>query len=140
MCVQSFQPPVATDRLILRSAVMADGQARAVVAFDIEHRRFGPIGRLDFHEAAPRRPELDIWLDQPFRGRGYGTEAMTAALRWAGQDWRRGAVWSGHAAGDAAAGQALCKAGFLYTGDVVRKPSDVRGAQVAPTRMMVWLA
>ena len=140
MCTQSLQPPVATDRLILRAPVVAETSSRAVVAFDIEHRRFGPIGRLDFHEAAPRRPELDIWLDQPFRGRGYGTEAITAALRWASADWRRGAVWSGHAAGDAAAGQALCKAGFLYTGDLVCRTSAVRGGQVAPTRMMVWLA
>ena len=136
MCIQSLQPPVATARLILR----APASGRAVVAFDIEHRQFGPIGRLDFHEAAPRRPELDVWLDQPFRGRGYGTEAMTAALRWAGQDWRRGAVWSGHAADDPAAGQALCTAGFLYTGDVVRKVSAARGGEAVATRMMVWLA
>jgi hypothetical protein len=60
---------------------------------------------------------------------------MTAGLRWASQAWRRGAVWSGHAAHDHAAGQALCKAGFLYTGDVVR-----RADAAAPTRMMVWLA
>ena len=65
---------------------------------------------------------------------------MTAALRWAGQDWRRGAVWSGHAADDPAAGQALCKAGFLYTGDVVRKVSAARGGEAVATRMMVWLA
>ena len=134
MCIQSFQPQVATPRLILRAPVMADAAARAAVAFDIEHLQFGAIGRLDFQEATPRRPALDVWLDPPFRGRGYGTEAMTAALRWAGEDWRRGAVWSGHAADDPAAGQALCKAGFLYTGDVVRQ------AAAAPTRMMVWLA
>lgn len=139
MCIQSFQPPVATPRLILRSAVMAGAAARAAVAFDIEHRQFGAIGRLDFHEAKPGRPELDVWLDPPFRGRGYGTEAITAALRWAGEDWRRGAIWSGHAADDAAAGQALCKAGFLYTGDLVRKALARDGAPT-PTRMMVWLA
>jgi RimJ/RimL family protein N-acetyltransferase len=136
MCIQSFQPQVATPRLILRAPRVTNAAARAAVAFDIEHRQFGAIGRLDFHEAEPRRPELDIWLDQPFRGRGYGTEAMTAALRWAGQDWRRGAVWSGHAADDAAAGQALSKAGFLYTGDRLRRA----GAAATPTRMMVWLA
>ncbi|WP_397422415.1 GNAT family N-acetyltransferase [Phenylobacterium sp.] len=135
MCIQSFQPQVATPRLILRAPVMAEASARAAVAFDIEHRQFGAIGRLDFHEAVPRRPELDVWLEGSFRGRGYGTEAMTAGLRWASQAWRRGAVWSGHAAHDHAAGQALCKAGFLYTGDVVR-----RADAAAPTRMMVWLA
>jgi hypothetical protein len=33
----------------------------------------------------------------------------------------------------------LCKAGFLYTGDVELKSSRARGREV-PTRMMVWLA
>jgi hypothetical protein len=34
----------------------------------------------------------------------------------------------------------LCKAGFLYTGDVEPRPSLARGGAVVPTRMMVWLA
>jgi len=133
MCIQPFQAPVATPRLILRAPVLCEATPRAAVAFDIEHRQFGPIGRLDFHEPVSRRPELDVWLDPPFRGQGYGTEAMTAALVWAGRDWRRGAVWSGHAADDRAVGQALCKAGFLHTGEVLRRAASA-------TRMMVWLA
>ena len=121
------QPEIDTDRLILRP------RAGAGVAFDIDHRQFGHIGRVGFQEDQPRRPELDVWLEPPFRGRGYGPEAVRAALRWAGADWRRAAVWTGHCADDRAAGQALSKAGFLYTGDVVRT-----GA--VATRMMVWLA
>jgi hypothetical protein len=33
----------------------------------------------------------------------------------------------------------LTKAGFLYTGDVEMRHSLARG-EVAPTRMMVWIA
>ena len=47
MCIQSFQSQVATPRLILRAPVMAEASARASVAFDIEHRQFGAIGRLN---------------------------------------------------------------------------------------------
>lgn len=108
--------------------------------FAVEHRDFGLIGMLGFHEKEPRRPELGYWLGRPFWGRGYATEAATAALRWARGEWRRNVVWAGHFAENGASGQVLCKAGFLYTGDVESRPSVGRGGQSVPTRMMVWLA
>ena len=46
---------------------------------------------------------------------------------------------AGHFADNPASGQVLCKAGFLYTGEVALKASRARGHAV-PTRMMVWLA
>ena len=108
--------------------------------FALEHRQFGLIGMLGFHEKAPRRPEIGYWLGRPFWGRGYATEAVTAALGWARSDWRRNVVWAGHFSDNAASGQVLCKAGFLYTGDVERRVSTARGGQEVPVRMMVWLA
>jgi RimJ/RimL family protein N-acetyltransferase len=84
-------------------------------------------------------PEIGYWLGRPFWGRGYATEAAEAALAWAGAEWGRRAIRSGHFADNDASGRVLCKAGFLYTGVVERRYSRARGADM-PTRMMVWLA
>ena len=108
--------------------------------FAIEHRHFGLIGGLGFDEKAPGRLEVGYWLGRPFWGRGYATEALGAALRWAKADWRRNVVWAGHFADNAASGGVLVKAGFLYTGDVEPRPCAARGDAQVPTRMMVWLA
>jgi RimJ/RimL family protein N-acetyltransferase len=119
----------------------ADGlNPRTDRVFAVEHRQFGLIGMLGFHEKAAGRPELGYWLGRPFWGRGYATEAVTAALGWARQDWRKNVVWAGHFSDNTASGQVLCKAGFLYTGDVERRSSVARGGAEAATRMMVWLA
>ncbi|MEO8115942.1 MAG: GNAT family N-acetyltransferase [Phenylobacterium sp.] len=108
------------------------------VGFVIEHRQFGLVGGLAF-DAEDGKPELGYWLGRPFWNRGYATEAVRGALGWARRDWRRSVVIAGHFSDNAASGQVLCKAGFLYTGDVQLRPSVARGAEV-PTRMMVWLA
>jgi RimJ/RimL family protein N-acetyltransferase len=107
--------------------------------FVIEHRNFGVVGAIGFKPGAHRRPELGYWLGRPFWNRGYATEACRAALDWARRDWRKAVVVAGHFADNPAAGQVLCKAGFLYTGDVEPRWSLARGGPV-PTRMMVWLA
>lgn len=120
-------------------AQIAAYDPRREVAFAIEHRHFGFIGMLSFHERQPRRPEVGYWVGRPFWGRGYATEALEASLRWAKGDWRRNVVWAGHFADNPASGQVLCKAGFLYTGDVEPRECLARG-QTVPSRMMVWLA
>ena len=65
--------------------------------------------------------------------------AVRAALGWVKRDWRKRLVVAGHFADNPASGQVLCKAGFLYTGDVEPRASRARGDEV-PTRMMIWLA
>jgi len=60
-------------------------------------------------------------------------------LDWARRDWRRKLVVAGHFADNPASGAVLCKAGFLYTGDVEHPWSQARQGPVR-TRMMVWLA
>lgn len=112
---------------------------RHEATFAIQHREFGVIGVLGFDRDENGRPEVGYWLGRPFWGRGYATEALTAALAWAKADWRRNVVWAGHFADNRASGQVLVKAGFLYTGDVELRISAARGEPVA-TRMMVWLA
>ena len=49
-------------------------------------------------------------------------------------------VWAGHFADNRAAGQTLCKAGFLYTGDVEVRACAARDGAGVRTRRMVWLA
>ena len=105
----------------------------------IEHRRFGPIGMTGFHRSEDRHAELGYWLGRTFRGRGFATEAVRAALDWAQGSWGRRAILSSHFADNPASARVLDKAGFLYTGEVRERFSLGRGETVA-TRMMVWLA
>ena len=112
----------------------------------VEHREMGPIGMVGFHpQAAPSgagfavNPELGYWIGRTFWGRGFATEAVTAALSWARDVLGFRAVASGHFADNPASGRVLAKSDFLYTGEVQARVSLARQA-VAPTRMMVWLA
>jgi RimJ/RimL family protein N-acetyltransferase len=107
--------------------------------FAIEHRNFGLVGMLGMKTNVQGRPEIGYWIGRPFWNRGYATEAARGALTWVKRDWRKRLVVAGHFADNPASGQVLCKAGFLYTGDVELRASRARGRE-APTRMMVWLA
>jgi RimJ/RimL family protein N-acetyltransferase len=107
--------------------------------FVIEHRNFGLVGMLGIKLGEAGKPALGFWLGRPFWNRGYATEALRAALTWVKRDWRKKVVVAGHFSDNPASGQVLCKAGFLYTGDVELVPCAARGVDV-PTRMMVWLA
>jgi RimJ/RimL family protein N-acetyltransferase len=51
----------------LAKAERADPRVSA--EFAIEHREFGVIGMLGFHEKAPRRAEVGYWLGRPFWNR-----------------------------------------------------------------------
>ena len=80
----------------------------------------------------------------------HGQEAMSSGMAWSlhetpeeGAKLAYGAPNSDNVAlmlsCQPASGQVLCKAGFLYTGDVEVTWSEARQAAVR-TRMMVWLA
>lgn len=97
------------------------------------------VGMLGFHPMADGRTEVGYWLGRAYWGRGYATEALRGALRWASREWRRRFVMARHFSDNPASGQVLCKAGFLYTGEVTLAHSRARGGQV-PSRTMVWLA
>ena len=176
MCAIDITPTLATERLLLRGAVVSDAERLAELVGDlnvaamtsdiphpygvedaedfigrmcgdwdrapsflIEHRHFGVVGGVGFRTLPNGRPELGYWLGRRFWNRGYATEAARAALDWARRDWRKKLVVAGHFADNPASGQVLCKAGFLYTGDVELRWSQARG-EAARTRMMVWLA
>ena len=108
--------------------------------FVIEHPEHGAIGVMGFDGARQGELEIGYWLGRPYWGAGYATEAAQGALVWAHKTWGRRYMRAGHFADNPASGKVLCKAGFLYTGEVQLRPSVARGGQKAPTRMMVWLA
>jgi RimJ/RimL family protein N-acetyltransferase len=108
-------------------------------SFLIEHRNFGVVGGLGFKPGPNGRPEIGYWLGRTFWNRGYATEACRAALVWARREWRRKLIVAGHFADNPASGAVLCKAGFLYTGDIELRWCQARQGPVR-TRMMIWLA
>jgi RimJ/RimL family protein N-acetyltransferase len=111
--------------------------------FAIEHGDDGLIGMIGFQQMdAPDAlgPEVGYWIGRPYWGKGLATEATAAVLQWAGRDWGRRCVFSSHFADNPASGAVLIKAGFLYTGQVEKRPSAARGGQAVDSRMMVWLA
>lgn len=131
-------PYAVSDAQAFVAAVHGQDPRRANT-FLIAHEREGPVGMVGLFHDGGRTPELGYWIGKPFWGRGFATEAVEAALDWTARRWRKRAVTAGHFADNPASGRVLEKAGFLYTGEVVRKPSRARGEAVA-TRMMVWLA
>jgi RimJ/RimL family protein N-acetyltransferase len=107
--------------------------------FVLEAAREGPLGVLGFFVGERPGTELGYWIGRPYWGRGYASEAVEAALRWADGEWRRRVVWAGHFADNPISGRVLEKAGFLYTGVVESRFSRARG-EPAATRLMVRLA
>lgn len=131
-------PYAAEDaEVFVEHAMGADWSREAT--FALEHRDHGFVGMIGLRTRLDDKAEVGGWLGRPFWNRGYATEALRASLAWARRDWRKRAIWAGHFSDNAASGRALCKAGFLYTGDVELRRSRARD-ELIPTRMMVWLA
>jgi RimJ/RimL family protein N-acetyltransferase len=107
--------------------------------FMIEHEDHGVVGGLGLFTPPGQPLEVGYWIGRPWWGRGFASEALAGALCWARSDWRKKFIVAGHFSDNPASGAVLCKAGFLYTGEVQWKASVARGEEVA-TRMMVWLA
>ena len=120
-------------------ARMAAIDYRREAVFAVEHEDEGVIGLIGMHPTGQFGPEIGYWLGRPYWGRGLATEAANGLLGWIKTERRAKAVISGHFADNPASGQVLCKAGFLYTGDVELRWSQAREGPVR-TRMMVWLA
>lgn len=115
----------------------ADPAREAVLAVQGRDGTF--MGVIGFHPSEKLGPELGYWIGRPFWGAGFMTEAVTAALDWARENWGRRVLTSGHFTDNDASARVLAKADFLYTGEVEPRFSVARGVET-DTRMMVWLA
>ena len=103
-------------------AAMAAADPREDQPLLIEHPEVGPIGMTGFHRHAEGvAMELGYWLGRTFRGRGFATEAVRAAVGWAEHGLGRRVLISSHFADNPASARVLEKAGFLYTGEVGRR-------------------
>lgn len=111
---------------------------RMEAAFLIEHDDEGVVGSLGFHPAESGPVEVGYWVGKPFWGRGIASEALVGAMAWAGSEWKKRVVAAGHFSDNPASGRVLCRAGFLYTGQVELRASKARG-EAAPLRSMIWL-
>lgn len=107
--------------------------------FVIEHPAEGAIGAVGFESDGARHTEIGYWLGKAYWGCGFATEATRAALVWASRSWKRRHIMARHFSDNPASGEVLCKAGFLYTGEIRLSRSKARD-EAAPSRMMVWLA
>ena len=120
-------------------AACALADRRTDAAFLIEHDEEGVVGGLGFHTRDDQPLEVGYWIGKPFRGRGIASEALIGAMGWAGRDWRKRVVAAGHFSDNPASGRVLCRAGFLYTGQVVLQACNAR-SETVPSRAMIWLA
>ncbi|HEY1559355.1 MAG TPA: GNAT family N-acetyltransferase [Caulobacteraceae bacterium] len=120
-------------------ARMSHADPRWEATFAVTGRDGTFMGVVGIHPKDGLAPELGYWLGRPYWGRGYMTEAVSAALGWAGGAWGKRVLTSGHFADNEASGRVLSKSCFLYTGEVEPRFSLARGEEAA-TRMMVWLA
>ena len=112
---------------------------RTDLSFLLEHEDDGVVGGLSFFTRPGEPLEVGYWVGRDWWGRGFASEALQGALAWTRHEWKKRFVVAGHFSDNPASGTVLCKAGFLYTGEVQRMHSLARGEEVA-TRMMVWLA
>jgi RimJ/RimL family protein N-acetyltransferase len=117
----------------------ADLDPAGEALFAIEAPGEGVVGVAGFHANDEAALELGYWLGRRFWGRGYMTEAVRAAMAWAGGSWGRRFVVSGCFVDNPASARVLIKAGFLPTGEIRWRYALARG-ESAQTRMMIWLA
>ncbi|MES1156671.1 MAG: GNAT family N-acetyltransferase [Alphaproteobacteria bacterium] len=122
-------PPVAAEGWVM----LARAQRRLgrSYAFVIHLPGEGAIGGVGVH---PRdhAAELGYWIGRPFWGEGFATEAVRGLVAEA---QNLGALEAGHFVDNPASGRVLEKAGFVYTGEVVKRFSIARGESVDSRRM-----
>lgn len=98
----------------------AGGCYRWAIALREDNSLIGVIELLKFDEAE-NTCSFAYMLGKDFWGRGYGTEALNAALEFAFTQLELDAVESDHFAENGASGAVMRKVGMAYQGTAVRK-------------------
>lgn len=124
-------------RAFIARCAAADPRLHAPLLIELDDE--GVVGGLGFHGKGPGPVEVGYWIGEPWRGRGYASEALIGAMNWAARGWRKRVVAAGHFSDNPASGVVLCRAGFLYTGEI-RLQASLGRPEPAPSRRMIWLA
>jgi len=122
-------PPVAAEGWVM----LARAQRRLgrSFAFVIHLPGEGVIGGVGVHPGE-EASEVGYWIGRPFWGEGFATEALRGLVAEAKH---LGDLEAGHFVDNPASGRVLEKAGFVYTGEVVKRFSLARGEKVDSLRM-----
>ncbi len=83
--------------------------------------------------------ELGYWVDRPYWGLGYATEAGRAVVEMAFEGLRLESLDAGHYLDNPASARVLAKLGFRPTGRIADLHSEARG-RAAPCQQMRLLA
>ena len=124
-----YPPSAAEGWLMLQRA--RRGLGRDFV-FVIDLAREGVIGCIGAHLLDADAVEIGYWIGAPYWGEGFATEAVRGFVAEAQS---LGALEAGHFADNPASGCVLEKAGFVYTGEVVKRFSMARGEKTDSRRM-----
>ncbi|MBL4596989.1 MAG: GNAT family N-acetyltransferase [Robiginitomaculum sp.] len=106
--------------------------------FAVIHHGEGFIGRIGLYLKPTALPNLGYWIGQPFWGKGYASEAVSALTIWAESQFNIKAIQADFFADNPASGRVLSKAGFLRTGNTGMSYSLGRKTK-AHHIDMVWL-
>jgi RimJ/RimL family protein N-acetyltransferase len=128
---------LADAEAFVERALAADPAAEATFAIDL--RGEGVVGVIGFDPDGVLARETGYWIGRPYWGRRLMTEALTAALAWARDEWGRRCVTARHFVDNPASAAVLSRAGFLHTGRIEQRHCAARREPVL-TRWMVWLA
>ena len=90
----------------------------------------GAVGAVALRRTAAGTFELGYWLGKAWWGKGFATEAVRHAVRFAFEELGADRLTSGHFLDNPASGRVLEKCGFSYTGQSMEH-SEARGAAAA---------
>jgi ribosomal-protein-alanine N-acetyltransferase len=116
--VQIPHPYAESDALTFLAQASEDFRAGRSVAFAISISAGGEFcGAVGLHLAdAHRRAELGYWIGVPFWGKGYATEAASAAVAFGFKALHLHRIFAHHFAGNTASQRVLEKIGMRHEG------------------------
>jgi len=104
---------------------VAAGEEGTVFAVDLEAKLIGCTGYRSDDGGATA--EIGYWIGKPFWGKGYATEAVSAAVTHAFEHQRYDALIGGHFEDNPASARVLAKLGFARFGEELRESASRDG-------------